>query len=143
MIGDLEFAIKMAIECHEGVIDKSGVPYIFHPLRVMAGVQRMLPDDWEAQQAAVLHDAKEDYPQWWRIHGVLFSPRVQKLVDILSRDRDNETYKDFINRVKNSDDDAAIVIKKADLYDNLTRPTPPELKGLKERYYKALEVLNR
>jgi (p)ppGpp synthase/HD superfamily hydrolase len=31
----LEEAIKLAVEAHTGDVDKQGVPYILHPLRVM------------------------------------------------------------------------------------------------------------
>lgn len=52
-------AIALATEAHAGVLDKAGVPYIAHPLRVMemcaaAGYSE------EVQMAAVLHDTVED-----------------------------------------------------------------------------------
>ena len=48
-------AVNLARRAHEGQIDKSGNPYIDHPLRVMTRV------DGEAEQmAAVLHDVVED-----------------------------------------------------------------------------------
>jgi (p)ppGpp synthase/HD superfamily hydrolase len=51
----LDDAIALARQAHEGQVDKSGAPYIGHPLRVMARVsgdhQRMV---------AVLHDVVED-----------------------------------------------------------------------------------
>jgi hypothetical protein len=44
-------------QAHEGQIDKSGQPYIGHPLRVMSKVAGP-----HAQMAAVLHDVIEDTP---------------------------------------------------------------------------------
>ena len=51
----LDDAIRIAREAHAGQVDKSGKPYIDHPLRVMARVQGT-----HTQMAAVLHDVIED-----------------------------------------------------------------------------------
>lgn len=51
----LEKAIELAARYHAGQADKQGVPYILHPLRVMARVQGN-----EATIVAVLHDTLED-----------------------------------------------------------------------------------
>ncbi|MEL6309848.1 MAG: GTP pyrophosphokinase, partial [Chloroflexota bacterium] len=37
-MADIERAIKIAVDAHLGHKDKAGVPYILHPLRVMADV---------------------------------------------------------------------------------------------------------
>ena len=51
----LERAISIAAQAHEGQIDKSGQPYILHPLRVML---RMHSE--AGRIVAVLHDVVED-----------------------------------------------------------------------------------
>jgi (p)ppGpp synthase/HD superfamily hydrolase len=51
----LDDAIRIAREAHADQVDKSGNPYIYHPLRVMAKVKGP-----HAQMAAVLHDVIED-----------------------------------------------------------------------------------
>lgn len=51
----LHDAVELARRAHEGQVDKSGRPYIAHPLRVM----RAVDGEW-AQMAAVLHDVVED-----------------------------------------------------------------------------------
>ena len=51
----LERAIAIAAMAHEGQVDKAGMPYILHPLRMMLSV-----DTPEACMAAVLHDVVED-----------------------------------------------------------------------------------
>lgn len=48
-------AVALARRAHEGQLDKSGRPYIAHPLRVMDAVD----GEW-ARMAAVLHDVIED-----------------------------------------------------------------------------------
>lgn len=51
----LEKAIVLAATKHEGQVDKSGKPYILHPLAVMALVKTM-----NEKIVAVLHDVIED-----------------------------------------------------------------------------------
>lgn len=48
-------AIRIARDAHEGQVDKSGRPYIGHPLRVMKSVS----GEYE-RMTAVLHDVIED-----------------------------------------------------------------------------------
>ena len=50
-------AIAIAAEAHVAQIDKAGVPYVLHPLRMMA---QMSSD--EERMTAVLHDVVEDSP---------------------------------------------------------------------------------
>jgi (p)ppGpp synthase/HD superfamily hydrolase len=51
----LDEAIQLARRAHEGQLDKSGRPYIAHPLRVMGKVRGE-----HERMAAVLHDVVED-----------------------------------------------------------------------------------
>ena len=51
----LKRAIEIAIEAHKGQKDRTGAPYILHPLRVML----RLESDTE-MIVAVLHDVIED-----------------------------------------------------------------------------------
>ena len=51
----LEKALRIAVEAHAGQVDKSGKPYIFHPLRVCC---RCFTD--EEKIVALLHDTIED-----------------------------------------------------------------------------------
>jgi hypothetical protein len=51
----LDAALQIAVRAHAGQKDKAGLPYITHPLRVMARVQGEA-----AQIVAVLHDVVED-----------------------------------------------------------------------------------
>ena len=56
----VEKAISIAVNAHAGTLDKSGQPYILHPLRVMLAQQNNL-----TRIAAVLHDAVEDTMFLW------------------------------------------------------------------------------
>jgi len=90
----LERAIAIAARAHEGQVDKAGVPYILHPLRMMLSV-----DTPEARMAAVLHDVVEDTPvtlEQLRAEG--FPDSVIEAVRTLTK-RDGEDYDAFIRRV--------------------------------------------
>ena len=47
-MANLERAIEIAVLAHKGASDKSGAPYILHPLRLMFGIE-----DVEAKIVAV------------------------------------------------------------------------------------------
>ena len=54
---ELQYAILIAVEAHNGQVDKAGQPYILHPLKVMHYTKS---DDVKVLCTAVLHDAVED-----------------------------------------------------------------------------------
>jgi (p)ppGpp synthase/HD superfamily hydrolase len=99
---------------------------------------------------AILHDVLEDsdlspdiireilykssgYP-YWTVNKVVSD------VQMLTRTED-ESYENYINRVKESSDNA-INIKFADLFDNISRKDIPMKKdSLKKRYENALKIL--
>jgi (p)ppGpp synthase/HD superfamily hydrolase len=113
-------AIEIAAIAHEGQRDGAGIPYIQHPLAVLRSVAAVLPEDTNAQVAAVLHDVLED--TGWREYNLLkngVNPRAVELVKAVTRVK-GETYDQFIDRVATSGS-AAIVIKLCDLQHNLSR----------------------
>lgn len=129
-------AIFIATEAHYGQYDKVGFPYIAHPFRVML----RLHNEGASQDllvAAMLHDTVEDTNVTLEDIRMEFGDAVGMIVDAVSR-RD-ETYMEFIARVKNSGLDA-IALKLADIADN-TDPRRPRIEKLAERYAKAKELL--
>jgi len=105
-------AIKIAAVAHERQLDKSGKPYIFHPLTVMSHF-----DDPYDQMAAVLHDVLEDTPttkEQLLGYGIPFE--VINTVDALTR-REGETVKEYYIRIKK--DERAVRIKMKDLEHNM------------------------
>lgn len=147
-------AIALAARYHVNQVDKSGDPYILHPIRVMQHV-RLSGYREEVQAAAVLHDILEDTdidPQDLED----FDPEVNRLVRLVSRreweeDRGDgiliskkEIYADFIRRA--SSDRESWIIKNYDILDNLSRLdklTPENQKFLSGRYARALEIMNQ
>jgi (p)ppGpp synthase/HD superfamily hydrolase len=129
-MSDLSRAIEVAVDAHWEQADKTGQPYILHPLRVMLSQK-----DETSRIVAVLHDVVEDSTSVG--HGdilAMFGASVHTAVYALTR-QDGETYEAFILRAKA--DPIARRVKIADIKDNL-RPGAPHLR---ERYEAALAVL--
>jgi len=106
-------AIKMAVSAHGGQFDKSGMPYICHPLRVMDGVRHI---SLTHMIVAVLHDVVEDTPLKLRKIHKIFGDIIGNAVDALTK-RKEETYKEYLERVKQNH--IAKAVKVRDLQDNM------------------------
>ena len=137
-------AIRIANECHDGQLDKAGLPYILHPLRVMERVRQKLQDlgrpyDEDLLIAAVLHDTVEDTPMTFERIGWEFGPRVERIVRNVSRvvEPEKELYDTMIERIAKDPDSA--LVKDCDLDDNLSRimQLPPAERDIARRYKKA------
>ncbi len=130
----LERAVQIAAEAHEGQKDKSGAPYLLHPLRMML---RMHSEP--AMMAAILHDVVEDSD--WTLDALRaegFSDEVVEAVDCLTH-REGESYEAFVKRAKGNA--IARQVKLADLEDNmnlkrLSEVTSKDLARL-EKYHRA------
>jgi (p)ppGpp synthase/HD superfamily hydrolase len=108
----LEKAIALAVEAHQGQVDKYGQPYVLHPLRLML---RM--NEPEAQMVAILHDVVEDTS--WTVEQLAeqgFPTPVIQAVDTLTH-LPEESYAAYILRTAASP--LARQVKIADLEDNM------------------------
>jgi (p)ppGpp synthase/HD superfamily hydrolase len=109
-------AAGLAARTHAGQLDKGGEPYLWHVLRV--GMS-LLPDV-DLAVLGILHDALEDAPTSAglqvveALHG---DTRLIKAILALTRKR-GEPYEDYLRRVR--DDGLAVVVKRADILDNLS-----------------------
>lgn len=136
----LEKAIRIASNAHFGQTDKAGMPYIFHPLRVMERCPGI-----EEKIVAILHDTIEDTETTANTlicEG--FPTHIVEAVQCLTR-LDNETYGDFIERV--SQNSLAVKVKIADLRDNLdlsrlNRITDSDISRI-DKYTKSLAYLTK
>ena len=108
----LEDAIALAADAHRGQRDKSGQPYILHPLRVMMRCQT------EPQRiVAVLHDVVEDTGRSFDdLRELGYPDEIIKALDCLTK-RDGEPYDAFVERA--ASDPIARVVKIADIEDNM------------------------
>ena len=118
----LERATEIAVDAHRDQSDKSGNPYILHPLKVL---QRM---ETEAEKkVAVLHDAVEDSENTLAdLRDEGFSEEIVEAIKHLTKakhleDRelevDSESYEEFIERV--NENELARKVKIADLEHNM------------------------
>lgn len=107
---DVTRARSLAEKAHKGQVDKSGVDYIEHPARVAMRVHSP-----EAKVVAWLHDVVEDAGVPLSEIRASFGPDTAKAVDAVSR-RENESWSDYLCRVKGND--MARQIKISDLIDN-------------------------
>lgn len=137
MQGLLEKSIIFATERHMGQVDKSGQPYILHPLRVMENCPNI-----ETKIVAVMHDVLED-TETTKEDLLKFLPKylVNAIASITKVE--NEAYDDYLKRV--SDNYYATQVKLMDLKDNmnLDRLNKIEIKDMKRylKYRKAVEYL--
>jgi (p)ppGpp synthase/HD superfamily hydrolase len=105
-------AIAVAAQAHVDQQDKSGAPYILHPLRMM------LRMDTEAEMmVAVLHDVVED-TDWSidKLRSTGFPEVVLTAVESVTH-REGESYDDFVARA--AANPIARKVKRADLEDNM------------------------
>lgn len=145
----LERAIQIATQAHAGQLDKSGFPYILHPLRVMNAFGPALftyerKDLVDYRIVAVLHDTIEDTPISLKdLEEEGFNQEILIALDGVTR-RGGEKYFDFILRA-GSTSKVSHVVKIADILDNMSRlqylPKKAEQIGLAGRYKKALMSL--
>ncbi|MBW3599435.1 MAG: HD domain-containing protein [Planctomycetes bacterium] len=110
-MSNLDAAIRLAAEAHAGQKDKSGLPYITHPLRVMGRVEGEA-----AQIVAVLHDVVEDTDLTLDdLRRAGFSEEIVAAVDCVTHAKE-QPYADYVIRCKGNP--LARVVKLADLEDN-------------------------
>ncbi|NBD23244.1 HD domain-containing protein [Paenibacillus glycinis] len=137
---NIERAIAVALEAHEGQLDKGGHPYILHPLAVMNRVKTM-----DEKIVAVLHDTVEDSDVTFeQLTEYGFSAAIVAAVRALTRHA-AESYDEFVDRAKA--DPIARNVKIADIQENmdLSRigdPAPADIDRL-GKYRRALERLER
>ena len=132
-------AMKLCYKAHDGQLDRSGIPYVYHPIHL---AEQM--DDEDSTTVALLHDVVEDTPLTLEdLRTAGFSERVVEAVGLLTHD-DAVPYLDYVRQIKGNP--LAVKVKLADLAHNsdVTRmdhePTEKDLARL-EKYRKARELL--
>lgn len=131
-------AMDIAYAAHNKQKDKSGVPYIFHPIHL---AEQM--DDEEATVVALLHDVIED-TQITAADLIRegIPSYIVEIIVMLTKDK-NENYFDYIRRVKSNE--LAKKVKLEDLKHNLDKTrllTSTQLdKDRREKYKKSIEIL--
>ena len=130
-------AMIIAYEAHKNQVDKSGVPYIYHPIHV---AEQM--DTENECIIALLHDVVEDKNVTFKQLEEVFSKEIIDILKLLTRE-ENIEYDEYIKRIKNNS--IACKVKIADLTHNLDKTrldfvTEVDVKR-NEKYKKALQIL--
>ena len=130
-------AMIIAYEAHKNQVDKSGVPYIYHPIHV---AEQM--DTENECIIALLHDVVEDTNVTFKQLEEVFSKEIIDILKLLTRE-ENIEYDEYIKRIKNNS--IACKVKIADLTHNLDKTrldfvTEVDVKR-NEKYKKALQIL--
>ena len=130
-------AMIIAYEAHKNQVDKSGVPYIYHPIHV---AEQM--DTENECIIALLHDVVEDTNVTFKQLEEVFSKEIIDILKLLTRE-ENIEYDEYIKRIKNNS--IAFKVKIADLTHNLDKTrldfvTEVDVKR-NEKYKKALQIL--
>ena len=133
-------AIKLCFDAHEGQKDRSGLPYVTHPLHV---AEQM--DDENSTIAALLHDVVEDTDYTFEdIEKMGFGNKVVDALKLLTHDK-SVPYLEYVEALK--DNEIARKVKIADLHHNsdLTRLDHITSKDIERilKYRKALILLGK
>lgn len=131
-------AMKLCFEAHKDQVDKSGLPYVFHPFHLAEQMTDEL-----TTVTALLHDVVEDSDYTLADLGEMgFPATVLDALAMLTHD-DGSAYLEYVARLKTNP--IARAVKLADLRHNsdLTRLDHVDEKALArvEKYRKAIELL--
>ena len=131
-------ALKLSFEAHKDQVDKSGIPYVYHPFHV---AEQMKTE--ETVVAALLHDVVEDTNLTLDdIRAQGFPESVVEALALLTHD-DAVPYLEYVAAVKKNP--IARAVKLADLQHNsdLSRLDKIDEKAERrvEKYQKAIVLL--
>ncbi|MBO5716370.1 MAG: GTP pyrophosphokinase [Clostridia bacterium] len=131
-------AMKLCFEAHKEQVDKTGLPYVFHPFHLAEQMQ-----DEETTICALLHDVIEDTDYTLDdLKNMGFSNSVLEALALLTHD-DEVPYMDYVKMIATNE--IARAVKIADLKHNsdLTRLDKISEKDLErcQKYAEALELL--
>ena len=132
-------ALKLCFEAHKNQVDKSGMPYVFHPFHL---AEQMETEDTVI--TALLHDVVEDTEYTIEdIKEMGFSENVISALQLLTHDP-SVPYMDYVRKIK--DNSVAKAVKLKDLAHNsdLTRLDYVDDKARKrvKKYQRAIALLN-
>ncbi len=131
-------ALKLSFEAHKDQIDKSGMPYVFHPFHL---AEQM--DTEEKVIVALLHDVVEDTDYSLKdLENMGFPEPVIQALALLTHEK-GVPYMDYVARIKGNP--IASAVKLADLKHNsdLSRLDFVDEKAIQrvQKYEKAIALL--
>ena len=131
-------ALCLCFEAHKDQVDKSGLPYVFHPFHIA----EQMPDELTTV-TALLHDVVEDTPYTFSsLADMGFPPEVLAALQLLTHD-DDTPYLSYVARLK--ENPIARSVKLADLRHNsdLSRLNTVDDQALQraQKYRQAMALL--
>ena len=131
-------ALKLCFEAHKDQVDKSGMPYVFHPFHVA----EQMPDE-DTTIVALLHDVVEDTDYTLDdLREMGFGDVVIDALALMTHDS-SVPYLEYVAKLK--DNPLARTVKLADLRHNsdTSRLDHVDDKALQrvEKYAKAIKLL--
>ena len=131
-------ALKLCFEAHKDQVDKSGLPYVFHPFHLAEQME-----DEDTTIVALLHDVVEDTNYTISdLNNMGFPQQVMDAIAVMTHDA-SVPYLDYVAKLK--ENAIARTVKLADLRHNsdLTRLERVDEKALErvEKYRKAIAIL--
>lgn len=133
-------ALRLCFEAHKEQVDKSGMPYVFHPFHLAEQMETE-----ETTVVALLHDLVEDTD--YTIEDLTemgFGRNITDAIALMTHADDVE-YMDYVRAIK--ENPIAKAVKLADLKHNsdLSRLDTIDEKALKrkEKYQEAIELLTK
>ena len=132
-------AMKLCFQAHKDQTDKSGIPYVFHPIHLAEQMK-----DEDTTVVALLHDVVEDTDYTLEdLREMGFNERVIGAIALMTH-AEGVPYMDYVAKIK--ENPIAKAVKLADLAHNsdITRMDVVDEKAIArvEKYAKAIRFLN-
>lgn len=131
-------AMKLCFDAHRDQVDKTGIPYVFHPIHLAEQMTDEL-----TTVCALLHDVVEDSSYTFAdLEALGFPRRVIEVLTLLTHEK-GVSYMDYVRLI--AQDPVAKQVKIADLRHNsdLSRLDSVDEKAMAraEKYAKAMTIL--
>ena len=133
-----KLAMRICFDAHKNQIDKSGLPYVFHPFHIAEQMK-----DEDTTIVALLHDVVEDTNITLDdLRAYDFPEEVIAAIAVMTHDPEVE-YMEYVAKVKKNPIAAAVKLEDLKHNSDLTRLDEVTAKDIKrnEKYKKAIEFL--
>ena len=133
-------ALSLCFDAHKGQVDKSGLPYVFHPFHLA-----MEMTDELSTVVALLHDVIEDSDYTLQdLENMGFPPAVLEAISLMTH-QEGVPYMEYVANIKTNP--LARVVKMADLRHNsniarVDNPTEKDYARV-EKYRQAMALLEQ
>ena len=131
-------ALKLCFEAHKDQVDKSGMPYVFHPFHL---AEQMTDEDTTV--VALLHDVVEDTDYTLEdLKNMGFSPQVLEAIALMTHE-EGVPYLEYVAKIKTNPIAKAVKLADIDHNSDASRldQDDPRIPYWQEKYRRAKETL--